>query len=109
MQSTPIKNISILGCGWFGFAFAKKLVELGFSVKGSTTTNEKLALLSAENIKPYLVNFTSEHIQADEDFFDADALFICIPPKRNSVELNDYPNKIELILAAAKNKTKNII
>ncbi|WP_231462411.1 NAD(P)-binding domain-containing protein [Pedobacter sp. Leaf132] len=109
MQSTPFKNISILGCGWFGFAFAKKLVELGFAVKGSTTTKEKLELLSAEKIKPYLVNFTAEHIEAAEDFFEADALFICIPPKRNSLELNDYPNKIKLILESAKHKVKNVI
>jgi len=108
-ESNPLKSISILGCGWFGLAFAKKLVELGYKVKGSTTTQEKLALLSQENINPYLVNFKANQINAEPDFFDADALFICIPPKRSSIELNDYPIKIEAILNAAKNKAKNVI
>ncbi|WP_316736232.1 NAD(P)-binding domain-containing protein [Pedobacter aquatilis] len=109
MQATPIKNISVLGCGWFGFAFAKKLVALDYAVKGSTTTSEKLMLLAEENIQPYLVNFTADKIQADLDFFDADVLFICIPPKRNSVELDDYPNKIQSIINAAEGKSRNIV
>ncbi len=103
------KNISILGCGWFGLALAKKLIGLGYSVKGSTTSEAKLATLQGENIQAYLVNFTAEAIIADESFFEADTLFICIPPKRNSTELNDYPQKIKSILAVAKDKSKHII
>ncbi|RZL48570.1 MAG: NAD-dependent epimerase/dehydratase family protein, partial [Pedobacter sp.] len=109
VNSNPLQNISILGCGWFGLEFAKKLVELGYNVKGSTTTQEKLVLLSKENINPYLVNFTANQINAEPDFFDADALFICIPPKRSSLELNDYPIKIEAILNAAENEAKNVV
>lgn len=104
-----MKTISILGCGWFGFAFAKKLVELGYEVKGSTTSPEKLDLLAEEKINPFLINFTAEQIIADNEFFDADALFICIPPKRNSAELLDYPQKIKSILAAAKDKSKQVV
>lgn len=65
-----IKNntISILGCGWFGLALAKKLIGLNYSVKGSTTSQEKLAILQAENIQPFLVNFTAEAILADSAF-----------------------------------------
>ncbi|MDQ1142057.1 NAD(P)-binding domain-containing protein [Pedobacter agri] len=104
-----MKTISILGCGWFGLAFAKKLAESGYDVKGSSTSPEKLSLLADEKIKPYLVNFTSEKIIADAEFFETDALFICIPPKRNSTELNIYPQKIEAILTASKHKTKQVI
>lgn len=104
-----IKTISILGCGWFGFAFAKKLVALGYQVKGSTTTSEKLAILASESIQPFLVHFSTDQITADPDFFDADALFICIPPKRNSPELNDYSGKIAAILKAADHQVPNII
>ncbi|KQM72593.1 hypothetical protein ASE74_22860 [Pedobacter sp. Leaf216] len=102
-------KISILGCGWFGLALAKKLISLNYAVKGSTTSREKLALLEAANIQPYLVNFTADEIVADDAFFEADVLFICIPPKRNSTELLDYPQKINSILTAAKDKSKNII
>ncbi|WP_316807037.1 SDR family oxidoreductase [Pedobacter agri] len=104
-----MKTISILGCGWFGLAFAKKLVELGYDVKGSSTSPEKLSLLADEKIKPYLVNFTSEQIIADAEFFETDALFICIPPKRNSTELNSYPQKIKAILTASEHKANQVI
>jgi len=103
------QNISILGCGWFGLALAKKLISLNYTVKGSTTSGEKLAMLQAENIQPYLLNFTAEKVVTDASFFESDVLFICIPPKRNSAELNDYPKKIKLILAAAKGKASQIV
>ena len=104
-----MKTISILGCGWFGLALAKKLAESGYDVKGSSTSPEKLSLLADEKIKPYLVNFSSEQIIADAEFFETDALFICIPPKRNSAELNSYPQKIEAILTASKHKANQVI
>jgi nucleoside-diphosphate-sugar epimerase len=108
-KDSNIKSVSILGCGWFGLAFAKKLIGLNYTVKGSTTSQEKLAILQAEHIQPFLVNFTAESIVADANFFEADALFICIPPKRNSTELLDYPNKINSILTAAKDKSKHVV
>ncbi|PWS31517.1 NAD(P)-dependent oxidoreductase [Pedobacter paludis] len=104
-----IKTVSILGCGWFGLALAKKLIELNYFVKGSTTTPEKLEMLSIHKIEPYLVSFIAEEIIADDSFFNADVLFICIPPKRNSTELKDYPNKINAIIKASKNNVKNIV
>ena len=104
-----VKTISILGCGWFGLAFARKLIQLSYQVKGSTTTPEKLSKLSAEGIQPFLINFTSDQVSAGPDFFDADVLFICIPPKRSSTELLDYPQKVNSILAAAKDKSKHVV
>ncbi|MFW0716968.1 SDR family oxidoreductase [Pedobacter sp. N23S346] len=104
-----IQKVAILGCGWFGFAFAKKLVSLGYEVNGSTTTPEKLELLAEEKIQPFLVNFTADQVIADREFFEADVLFICIPPKRNSVEVYDYAQKIALILNAAKDQVSNIV
>ncbi|QIL40810.1 NAD(P)-binding domain-containing protein [Pedobacter sp. HDW13] len=104
-----IKKVSVLGCGWFGFAFAKALIARGYSVNGSTTTETKLIALAEAKIAPYLVNFTTEKIEADPSFFECDALFICIPPKRNSAELQDYPTKIKLIIDAAKGKATQIV
>ncbi|WP_231426182.1 MULTISPECIES: SDR family oxidoreductase [Pedobacter] len=104
-----MKTISILGCGWFGFALAKKLIETGYEVNGSTTSPEKLSLLAEEKINPFLINFTADQIIADDEFFEADVLFICIPPKRNSPELHHYPAKIEAILAAAKDKIAQVV
>jgi len=104
-----IQKIAILGCGWFGLAFARKLIQLSYQVKGSTTTAEKLSKLSEEGIQPFLINFTADQVTVDADFFDADVLFICIPPKRNSTELLNYPQKINSILVAAKGKSKHVV
>ncbi|WP_133248550.1 SDR family oxidoreductase [Pedobacter yonginense] len=107
-MSEQINTIAILGCGWFGLALAKKLIELNYSVKGSTTSPEKLELLSEAKIAPYLINFTADEVIADDAFFKADVLFICIPPKRNSPTLKDYPDKINAIVKASNN-IKNIV
>lgn len=48
-------KISILGCGWLGFPLAKALLLKGFSVKGSTTSSEKLATLEKAGITPFLI------------------------------------------------------
>ena len=98
--------ISILGCGWYGLALAKALLADGYMVNGSTTSKEKLQLLAAANIKPYLVNFDRNSPPFDFEFFNCDVLFICIPPK----SLTDYPFKIEAIVAAAeKAKIKHVV
>ncbi|MFC3559743.1 SDR family oxidoreductase [Pedobacter jamesrossensis] len=108
-NKNTIKTVSILGCGWFGLALAKKLVATGYTVNGSTTTPEKLKSLSENGINAFQVNFTAESIEADETFFLTDVLFICIPPKRNSSELNNYPDKIKAILKSAEGKTAKFI
>lgn len=102
------QTISILGCGWYGLAMAKELVANGYTVKGSTTSEDKLETLRKFNIKPFLINFDGEGSTYDANFFDCDVLIISIPPKRNVQA--DYPNKIQNIaLAAKKNKVKHII
>lgn len=75
-------NISILGCGWLGLPLAKKLVEEGHVVKGSTTSREKMTTLTSEGILPYLIKLYAEGIQGDITAFlsDADVLIIDIPP-----------------------------
>lgn len=100
------KKISILGCGWYGLPMAKKLVENGYSVKGSTTSEGKLATLASAGIEPFLIDAMNE--QLDVAFFDCDVLIISVPPKKNAQA--DYPNKIKNIaLAAEKAKVKQII
>jgi nucleoside-diphosphate-sugar epimerase len=75
-------TISILGCGWLGIPLAEKLIKNGFLVKGSTTKTEKLTLLQAKSIKPYLLNLNPDLTkEAALDFFESDVLVIDIPPK----------------------------
>ncbi len=52
------RKTSILGIGWLGFPLAKKLIKIGYNVKGSTTSESKLENLKTNNIKhrKYLKN-----------------------------------------------------
>jgi nucleoside-diphosphate-sugar epimerase len=95
------QEVSILGCGWYGLALAKKLVVNGYQVKGSTTTPEKYISLKDHGILPYLVSFQDCDESFDSEFFDSPTLIICIPPKRNSAEQHTFLSKIEKIAKAA--------
>jgi nucleoside-diphosphate-sugar epimerase len=90
--------ISILGCGWYGKALAKLLIQNGITVKGSATTEEKLGQLSAEGIIPFLVKFDAEGESFDPAFFQCDVLVISITPKFRKGETAGYLPKIQRII-----------
>jgi nucleoside-diphosphate-sugar epimerase len=97
-------TISILGAGWLGMPFGKKLVEQGYTVKGSTTRPDKIAQIKQCGMQPFLLKATPEvsGINVD-DFFDCELLFINIPPgRRNPNVQQDYPAQIQQILRKAK-------
>lgn len=96
------KSISILGCGWYGFALAKKLVSNGYIVRGSTTTKDKLTILSQEGIEPFLLDFDSNNDHYNSPFFQSEILIISLTPKRHSGEHKEYPNKVRQIIEAAQ-------
>jgi nucleoside-diphosphate-sugar epimerase len=104
------KTISILGCGWYGFSLATMLIHRGYTVKGSTTSADKLQKLAAANIKPYLVSFSADNETYDPLFFACDVLWIAIPPKIRSDNGEDYLDKIRRIIDAIKlNGIKQVI
>ncbi|OIV42345.1 SDR family oxidoreductase [Flavobacterium johnsoniae] len=85
-----MKKISILGCGWLGFPLAKRLIEKGYTVKGSTTSENKLSILENAGINPFLVilseveeSIESENVlESINDFLNnSEILIIDIPPK----------------------------
>ena len=78
-----MKKISILGCGWLGLPLAKKLIEKRNSVKGSTTSENKLSILKDAGINPFLVALESESVsETINDFLaESEILIIDIPPK----------------------------
>jgi nucleoside-diphosphate-sugar epimerase len=102
MNANQKPTISILGCGWYGMALGRDLVKKGYAVKGSTTSINKLPVLQANGIDPYLINFEVGTTLFDARFFDCEILIISIPPKRNSLNLSNYPTKIAAIASAAK-------
>ncbi len=83
-------QISILGCGWLGLPLAKKLIEKGYTVNGSTTSQNKLSVLEDAGIHPFLVilseveeTLESESISENINSFlaESEILIIDIPPK----------------------------
>lgn len=106
MNSTAVfehtNSVSILGCGWFGLALAKALVNDGIHVKGSTTSPGKIDTLTVDSIEPYLVNFATDNESYDARFFNSDILLIAIPPKARSGGGADFIYKIEKIIGAIK-------
>lgn len=74
-------NISVLGCGWLGFPLAQRFLASGHDIKGSTTTENKISLLSQNGIDSYLIDFpNSLNHENLEIFLNSDTLFLNIPP-----------------------------
>lgn len=76
-------QISILGCGWLGFPLAKTLLTEGFSLKGSTTSEDKLPILENAGIQSYLLALDSDSVPDlfAEFLIGSQTLIIAIPPK----------------------------
>lgn len=76
-------TIAIVGCGWLGIPLAERLIAGGFAVKGSTTSEKKLALLQSKGIDPYLISLETDEVQGDIGAFlsGCDILVIDIPPR----------------------------
>ncbi|MEM6297670.1 MAG: NAD(P)H-binding protein [Bacteroidota bacterium] len=98
-------RISIVGCGWLGLPLAKAALKSGFTVKGTTTTEDKIPLLHALGIDTYLLTLSAEQeIGMEYDsLFDIDALIVNVPPGgRNPEAAADYPKKMNQLRAAAE-------
>jgi nucleoside-diphosphate-sugar epimerase len=99
-----------LGCGWYGRALAKSLIQKGITVKGSSTSDKKFEQLSSEDITPYFVLFDANSENFDPAFFECDVLLISIPPKFRKGETTGYLPKIQRIIdAILKYQIKKII
>ncbi|MBC5991559.1 SDR family oxidoreductase [Pontibacter cellulosilyticus] len=99
--------ISVLGCGWLGLPLASQLVKSGYTVKGSTTSPEKLDLLKEKGIQPYLLNLNAEHLQTNSlpDFLEADVLVLNIPPKLRSDGGKGYLQQMRTLIKLLINST----
>jgi len=94
------KKISILGTGWLGLPLAKSLIEEGYQIKGSTTSEGKLSILEQEGVQAYQVTLTEKGpIGNIKPFLNgSDTLIINIPPGlRRNPEVN-YMAKIQNLI-----------
>ena len=99
-----MQTISILGCGWVGMTLATHLQQRKFTVKGSTTTSEKIALLEQQHIQAFLIDLSHNHWE--QNFFECDCLVIAIPPSKNT---SLYTDTVEKTLKTVSNTTKIIL
>ncbi len=93
-------NISILGCGWLGFPLAKSLLQKGFSVKGSTTTLEKISVLENAGIDAFQIALSEKEIIGEMGDFlsNSQILIIDIPPKLRGNTSEDFVQKIKNLI-----------
>lgn len=107
-----MSKISILGCGWLGFPLAKSMLETGFSVKGSTTSTEKVELLEGCGIEPFQIILSEKQIIGDISNFlqDSETLVLDIPPRLRSTESENFVSKIEILIPfIERSEVKNVL
>jgi nucleoside-diphosphate-sugar epimerase len=105
-------KISIVGIGWLGFPLARKLIEKGYNVKGSTTSENKLDLLKANNIQPFQIELSENKIIGNIKGFleDSEILIIDIPPKLRSNPTENFVEKIKILTSYIEKSTiKNVV
>jgi len=107
-----MKQISILGCGWLGLPLAEALLKNGFSLKGSTTSSEKLSVIENLGIQPFWIVLESNNVSGDIETFlqGSKTLIIDIPPKLRGNSNENFVGKIAtLIPFIEKSKIENVL
>ncbi|WP_296618828.1 NAD(P)-binding domain-containing protein [Marivirga sp.] len=89
-------SVSVLGCGWLGFPLAKKLVNEGYEVKGSTTTSSKMQELKKAGINTFNIHLPNDNLSSE--FFKSDYLIINIPPKTSKKGVDYHLESLKSIL-----------
>jgi len=102
-----MKQISILGCGWLGFPLAKSLLQKGFSVNGSTTTLEKMAIFESAGIDAFQIVLSENKIVGEMvDFLSkSEVLIIDIPPKLRGNSNENFVAKIQNLIPFIEKST----
>ena len=97
-------KISIIGCGWLGLPLGAFLVEKGYEVKGSTTSETKIEKIRKVGIQPFLIDLqlivnNGKLESTESDFFKTDVLYINIPPSRKIENVEtEYPKWISFLI-----------
>lgn len=88
MEQTVLqqKSVAVVGCGWFGVALAKHLVQAGYRVTGAKRYMEELGPLTEVGIQGFQLQLGAEaEVLADpqslQGLFQTDFLVVNIPPR----------------------------
>lgn len=91
-------RVSIIGLGWLGEPLSTELIQQGYAVKGSSTRPEKVERLNLNGIETFELKFTPHPVGANfQKLFDADILFINIPPRTRVMPESFHPEQIKHI------------
>jgi nucleoside-diphosphate-sugar epimerase len=94
------KSIGILGCGWLGLPLGKRLVEIGYTVRGTVRKEEKLPELQSSGITAFHINLLSDRLYGDVQGFleKLDVLIINVPPGTRKNPDYDFAASIQLFM-----------
>jgi nucleoside-diphosphate-sugar epimerase len=100
-------QISILGCGWLGLPLAKTLLGNEFSVKGSTTSTDKISVLENSGIQAFMVALSENDILGNTNEFleNSTILIIDIPPKLRGNSKENFVAKIKTLIPFIEKST----
>jgi len=99
------KTISIIGCGWLGLPLAEQLLGAGYTVKGSTTSAQKRAVLIQQSIDAYQLVLNPEPVGNLNALLEADTMVIDIPPKRGANGYGFHPEQIRFLTDAVRSSS----
>lgn len=96
--------VSVIGCGWLGLPLAKKLLDLGYKVKGSTTSPHKLPLLKNTDIEPFLLTLNPLPEGNLNAFLQTDVLIVNIPPatRKNPEAASRHMQQMQVLFEATE-------
>lgn len=107
-----MEQISILGCGWLGLPLSKLLLNKGFLVNGSTTSQSKILDIENVGVQPFLILLNENEIQGNIASFleNSKILIIDIPPKLRGEKGENFVSKIKILVLFIENSTvENVI
>jgi nucleoside-diphosphate-sugar epimerase len=96
-------SVSILGCGWLGRPLGVQLVGDGRTVRGSTTSPEKLDVLRQDGIEPFQLTLDPD-LSGDDPgaLFESPVLVLNVPPPRRADDVQAvHRRQIEAVRDAA--------
>lgn len=94
------KKIGVIGCGWLGLPLAISFVKKGYTVHGTTTSEEKIIPLTKDGITPFLISLSENAIKGDISGFlkDLGVLVVNVPPRlRGKGAKESYVKKMHLL------------
>lgn len=103
-------RISILGCGWLGLPLALRLKELGHSLRGSVTSEQRAGELHSLGLDIHVINLHTSRSESLHGFLEGtELLIICVPPAKESAETSMVKALDEFLKIAEHLKIQRII